>query len=138
RISGTDVGIGGQTGGFLLQSGLERGQTLMALVDTMPGRLDPPLESSRAVVHALETLCVCFFFQAEDGIRDFHVTGVQTCALPISAVFLPMPGTRVSRPVSCRVMALARSCTDMPDSTANAVRAPMPVTLIKERKAERS
>src|SRR5690606_39605499 len=27
--------------------------------------------------------CVFFFFQAEDGIRDFHVTGVQTCALPI-------------------------------------------------------
>src|SRR5690606_41180928 len=25
-----------------------------------------------------------FFFQAADGIRDFHVTGVQTCALPIS------------------------------------------------------
>src|SRR5690606_40323873 len=25
------------------------------------------------------------FFQAEDGIRDFHVTGVQTCALPILA-----------------------------------------------------
>src|SRR5690606_30337828 len=28
---------------------------------------------------------VFFFFQAEDGIRDFHVTGVQTCALPICA-----------------------------------------------------
>src|SRR5690606_41006452 len=28
-------------------------------------------------------LAVYFFFQAEDGIRDFHVTGVQTCALPI-------------------------------------------------------
>src|SRR6266511_2515956 len=28
-------------------------------------------------------LFVFFFFQAEDGIRDFHVTGVQTCALPI-------------------------------------------------------
>src|SRR5260221_6001126 len=27
---------------------------------------------------------VCFFFQAEDGIRDHCVTGVQTCALPIS------------------------------------------------------
>src|SRR2546429_7312375 len=27
--------------------------------------------------------CVCFFFQAEDGIRDVAVTGVQTCALPI-------------------------------------------------------
>ena len=32
--------------------------------------------------------CICFFFfffQAEDGIRDKLVTGVQTCALPISA-----------------------------------------------------
>src|SRR6266403_2041867 len=29
-----------------------------------------------------------FFFQAEDGIRDLYVTGVQTCALPIS----PVPG----------------------------------------------
>src|SRR2546421_10827871 len=29
--------------------------------------------------------CLCFFFfQAEDGIRDLIVTGVQTCALPIS------------------------------------------------------
>src|SRR2546429_5327767 len=36
-----------------------------------------------------ECLCCCFhslffFFQAEDGIRDVAVTGVQTCALPIS------------------------------------------------------
>src|SRR5699024_12092719 len=30
------------------------------------------------------TLCPRFFFQAEDGIRDRNVTGVQTCALPIS------------------------------------------------------
>src|SRR5699024_11341253 len=29
--------------------------------------------------------CLCFFFQAEDGIRDRNVTGVQTCALPIFA-----------------------------------------------------
>src|SRR5712671_7729786 len=29
----------------------------------------------------------CFFFQAEDGIRDDLVTGVQTCALPISPGF---------------------------------------------------
>src|SRR3989454_12264200 len=27
---------------------------------------------------------IIFFFQAEDGIRDYKVTGVQTCALPIS------------------------------------------------------
>src|SRR5256885_4968211 len=30
------------------------------------------------------TLARTFFFQAEDGIRDYKVTGVQTCALPIS------------------------------------------------------
>src|SRR5690554_7188050 len=36
----------------------------------------------------------CFFFQAEDGIRDADVTGVQTCALPIydHAAFHQMPG----------------------------------------------
>src|SRR5260370_25843365 len=30
-------------------------------------------------------ICYFFFFQAEDGIRDSSVTGVQTCALPISS-----------------------------------------------------
>src|SRR5256885_8975794 len=35
-----------------------------------------------------------FFFQAEDGIRDYKVTGVQTCALPIS---LPLPDDRKAR-----------------------------------------
>src|SRR5256885_14466515 len=29
-------------------------------------------------------MLIFFFFQAEDGIRDYKVTGVQTCALPIS------------------------------------------------------
>src|SRR5205807_7272662 len=32
-----------------------------------------------------------FFFQAEDGIRDYKVTGVQTCALPISTSPRPRP-----------------------------------------------
>ena len=31
----------------------------------------------------LRYVFVFFFFQAEDGIRDWSVTGVQTCALPI-------------------------------------------------------
>src|SRR2546426_10541948 len=35
-----------------------------------------------------------FFFQAEDGIRDYKVTGVQTCALPILAL-LRAPGARL-------------------------------------------
>src|SRR5256885_10866809 len=36
------------------------------------------------------TMCDLFFFQAEDGIRDYKVTGVQTCALPIYT--FPTPG----------------------------------------------
>src|SRR5207302_4346429 len=66
------------------------------------------------------------FFQAEDGIRDFHVTGVQTCALPIycELEWLPQMVTQVtsSQPTpaffarasrarlwSSRVMAVQRS-----------------------------
>src|SRR5437762_10962235 len=34
-----------------------------------------------------------FFFQAEDGIRDTSVTGVQTCALPILSSRRPSPSS---------------------------------------------
>src|SRR2546421_6995859 len=40
----------------------------------------------------VSVVCVIFFFQAEDGIRDLIVTGVQTCALPI---FLRIVGSLV-------------------------------------------
>src|SRR5438876_2014267 len=40
-----------------------------------------------------------FFFQAEDGIRDGRVTGVQTCALPISRHFFPVSQIPKSRPI---------------------------------------
>src|SRR2546421_3689144 len=40
-----------------------------------------------------KSVLVFFFFQAEDGIRDLIVTGVQTCALPISLKGKPAPGT---------------------------------------------
>src|SRR3989442_13741406 len=56
--------------------------------------------------------CLLFFFQAEDGIRDADVTGVQTCALPISQVVEPaaqgdlpaivLPGTLNRHEVSFR------------------------------------
>src|SRR5699024_12015823 len=36
--------------------------------------------------------CVFFFFQAEDGIRDRNVTGVQTCALPIFTDYMDQLG----------------------------------------------
>src|SRR5438067_13690028 len=38
--------------------------------------------------------CLFFFFQAEDGIRRRNVTGVQTCALPISSSISPAPAGR--------------------------------------------
>src|SRR2546430_8855701 len=44
-----------------------------------------------------------FFFQAEDGIRDLTVTGVQTCALPISLVGASAsPSTKAAIPSSSR------------------------------------
>src|SRR5690606_39334400 len=56
-----------------------------------------------------------FFFQAEDGIRDFHVTGVQTCALPICSI-------RSTTSVSPR-----RSSITSRDSSTPEL--PMPLTL---------
>src|SRR3712207_7924197 len=41
-------------------------------------------------------MCFFFFFQAEDGIRDIGVTGVQTCALPIFV--LPAPIRSATQP----------------------------------------
>src|SRR5699024_3036932 len=37
----------------------------------------------------------CFFFQAEDGIRDRNVTGVQTCALPICELIVLLLSTLI-------------------------------------------
>src|SRR5438093_8293064 len=45
----------------------------------------PVVVGVRGRGHSVYCYVVCFFFfQAEDGIRDWSVTGVQTCALPIS------------------------------------------------------
>src|SRR5205807_7191092 len=54
-----------------------------------------------------------FFFQAEDGIRDYKVTGVQTCALPISrccGITLPTSST-FGWPLSSTIAATAISTT---------------------------
>src|SRR5690606_40892550 len=45
-----------------------------------------------------------FFFQAEDGIRDFHVTGVQTCALPIFMLTGADPGADMMSAISFGVL----------------------------------
>src|SRR3989449_7406541 len=52
-----------------------------------------------------------FFFQAEDGIRDVAVTGVQTCALPISATFCSYPRGRFPM---ARKGTRGRACDRMP------------------------
>src|SRR5207248_7007679 len=55
----------------------------------------------------------CFFFQAEDGIRDRTVTGVQTCALPIlrpvSATVLGSRGMNVFLTCCCGGASSSRS-----------------------------
>src|SRR5438874_2823610 len=54
-----------------------------------------------------------FFFQAEDGIRDLYVTGVQTCALPIwSPCNLALAGRRPPVP-RCRSWLLLRPAEDL-------------------------
>src|SRR5256886_13711835 len=58
--------------------------------------------------------CV-FFFQAEDGIRDLTVTGVQTCALPISLDALLGLATSSALPVVLDEFPyLARSTPELP------------------------
>src|SRR5687767_15667605 len=61
-----------------------------------------------------------FFFQAEDGIRDKLVTGVQTCALPISSPFVwfgnRRPSRWLSQPRPCR-----RSATGKSSSSSTAI-----------------
>src|SRR2546422_2665484 len=57
-----------------------------------------------------EVRCCFFFFQAEDGIRDVAVTGVQTCALPISR-----PPERPSEP-SQSAAGLAQSIVSGPSA----------------------
>src|SRR2546426_5880593 len=63
-------------------------------------------------MHCL-VVCFFFFFQAEDGIRDYKVTGVQTCALPISSKFdttTAASGTVVRTSVaSARILSAVRN-----------------------------
>src|SRR5256886_4076128 len=57
-----------------------------------------------------------FFFQAEDGIRDLTVTGVQTCALPISAD-RPWRTPRATRSPGRRPRCCSGAPAGLPSST---------------------
>src|SRR5256886_5281548 len=75
-----------------------------------------------------------FFFQAEDGIRDLTVTGVQTCALPIfgcvSLASSPSPPTSVSRQQAARSRGELRRSRRLSHSQPIApARSPCPVKI---------
>src|SRR6266496_694514 len=54
-----------------------------------------------------------FFFQAEDGIRDLYVTGVQTCALPIFPSGWDRPNDRILEPDLFRRHGASGRCSDI-------------------------
>src|SRR5207249_9282680 len=58
---------------------------------------------------------VCFFFQAEDGIRDRNVTGVQTCALPISLAPTTRAGSGAWNNGSTRTAPVNHSAGPLPE-----------------------
>src|SRR5262249_56504037 len=58
-------------------------------------------------------LVVFFFFQAEDGIRDWSVTGVQTCALPICLALQPAECARVHDTVAVAFERRARTAVGL-------------------------
>src|SRR5262249_59262167 len=79
---------------------------------------------------------IFFFFQAEDGIRDWSVTGVQTCALPISrhSSSTAAPGSTCTtsccgRPSSARASATRRSAP-----AATCLTIPRPCVRSEERR----
>src|SRR5699024_11562592 len=85
-------------------------------------------------------LYLSFFFQAEDGIRDRNVTGVQTCALPISSAE-PAAGLHAGSPVqagSAASTATVRSGWRSAQATATAAPIDTPPTAIGPPEAAES
>src|SRR2546422_7964018 len=73
-----------------------------------------------------ESSCLFFFFQAEDGIRDVAVTGVQTCALPISdgaTEFFGVTESPEHRSNECRIAFWAESVSEVDKLAEIAARA---------------
>src|SRR5256885_6610710 len=81
-----------------ISSGMAEARRLLAIVEKSQvpfgesapifARIKAQIDSGKSLSvedheHLLQLVKIVIFFQAEDGIRDFKVTGVQTCALPI-------------------------------------------------------
>src|SRR5215213_10547980 len=70
------------------------------------------------MVRPSDTACLWFFFQAEDGIREWSVTGVQTCALPISQHMSEGDGLELDNGSYIRVRAAAEPVIEIAAETA--------------------
>src|SRR5207249_5661695 len=85
-----------------------------------------------------------FFFQAEDGIRDRNVTGVQTCALPIcsgeAALKVTWPNLRLGRgtfPYKCKcVSGTAKTSAGSGRSPIRLIMAQWPAAAVEPRRSE--
>src|SRR5256885_3755129 len=84
-------------------------------------------------VHQLRMIFF-FFFQAEDGIRDYKVTGVQTCALPISPAPHRCDRQGLHAPPRARWPARKRASSVLPDraTARNAPPDPAPAGSLAE------
>src|SRR5699024_1715523 len=82
------------------------------------------LYNENSINHVAILIFATFFFQAEDGIRDRNVTGVQTCALPISSRFpflvidAAAPSSRAVRPAFPFAPVWGRWCAFCPCAPA--------------------
>src|SRR5437667_1318429 len=83
-----------------------------------------------------DSVRLCFFFQAEDGIRGRDVTGVQTCALPIS--WKEAVAERPSRCTTCSFVSTYEVSPSVATTTPLAVRSTFPRTRTSIRTLWRS
>src|SRR3712207_8885976 len=77
-----------------------------------------------------------FFFQAEDGIRDIGVTGVQTCALPIFA-FPSISGSGISPPAGLGDVLFVSKDTKNPEGAIKFIDYLLQGETVRKRSEER-
>src|SRR3989441_10785952 len=82
-----------------------------------------------AVTKVVNTRLFFFFFQEEDGIRDKLVTGVQTCALPISTIHALRKQPNRNSPTAPPPAASTRKSNAHQASTASSVNSRLPRTM---------
>src|SRR5258707_9044349 len=95
-------------------------------LSTLPTRRTPPRLGCPWAA-AVITPGLIFFFQAEDGIRDIGVTGVQTCALPIFVMWQFLLGHPEARlPPRSWPSGATRPATNLRESAAEFRPSPLP------------